>query len=94
MSARPDCKTVVDVRDLPPRQRDPVVFSAFDALDPGEALLLVIDHQPRQIFSQFQAESRGLFSWDYLEQGPEIWRIRIGKAGENETLAVAHCCSH
>ena len=31
------------------------------------------------------AENAGEFSWDYLEQGPEVWRVRIGKTAVAET---------
>ena len=94
MATERDCKTTVDVRAIPPRQRHPTIFSAFDALFPGEALLLVNDHDPKPLFYQFQAESRGQFTWDYLEAGPQVWRVRIGKADENAAQAAARCCSH
>ncbi|MBP9653194.1 MAG: DUF2249 domain-containing protein [Rhodocyclaceae bacterium] len=94
MSDEQACKTTVDVRDIPPRQRHPMIFGAFGALFPGEALLLVNDHDPKPLFYQFQAESRGQFTWDYLEAGPQVWRVRIGRADENAARAVATCCSH
>ncbi len=94
MTEEQACKTTVDVRDIPPRQRHPMIFGAFDALFPGESLLLVNDHDPKPLYYQFQAESRGQFTWDYLEAGPQVWRVRIGKADENAARAVATCCSH
>ena len=72
-------KTTVDVREIPPRDRHPLIFGSFDHLSPGEALLLINDHDPKPLFYQFQAESSGKFTWDYLESGPEVWRVRIGK---------------
>ena len=30
---------------------------------------------------QFMAERPNVFTWEYLEQGPEIWPVEIGKAG-------------
>jgi hypothetical protein len=30
-------------------------------------------------YSQFAAERTGAFTWEYLEQGPEVWRVEIGK---------------
>ncbi|GGV00404.1 hypothetical protein GCM10010182_17060 [Actinomadura cremea] len=30
--------------------------------------------------NQFAAEHSGRFTWDYLESGPEVWRVRIGRA--------------
>lgn len=89
MSDEQACKTTVDVRDIPPRQRHPMIFGAFDALFPGEALLLVNDHDPKPLYYQFSAERSGQFEWEYLEEGPEVWRVRIGK-----TDGGASSCSH
>lgn len=92
MSNTPTCKTTVDVRTIPPRERHPLIFGTFDELAPGEALLLINDHDPKPLFYQFQAESRGEFTWDYLEAGPEVWQVRIGRADADAPVAKA--CGH
>ncbi|MFN8124311.1 MAG: DUF2249 domain-containing protein [Thermoleophilia bacterium] len=71
--------TVLDVREIIPRERHPRIFGLFDGLAPGEAFELVNDHDPRPLRYQFEAERSGAFSWDYLEEGPETWRVRIGR---------------
>ncbi|MCC6831506.1 MAG: DUF2249 domain-containing protein [Thermoleophilia bacterium] len=71
--------TVLDVREIIPRERHPRIFDLFDGLAPGEAFELVNDHDPRPLRYQFEAERNGAFSWDYLEEGPETWRVRIGR---------------
>ena len=71
--------TTLDVRELPRRERHPTIFSTFAALSPGQAMQLVNDHDPKPLRFQFEAELPGTFTWDYLEQGPEAWRVRIGK---------------
>jgi hypothetical protein len=38
-----------------------------------------ITQQMNTNVSEFQAEQPGEASWDYLEQGPEVWRVRIGR---------------
>lgn len=70
----------VDVRTIVPRERHPLIFNTFDALQPGEAFLLVNDHDPKPLYYQFSAERQGQFSWEYLERGPETWQVRVGKA--------------
>jgi uncharacterized protein (DUF2249 family)/hemerythrin-like domain-containing protein len=70
----------IDVRTISPRERHPFIFSTFDSLVPGGAVLLVNDHDPKPLFYQFSAERAGEFTWDYLENGPMVWRVRIGKA--------------
>ncbi len=74
-----DVKATVDVRTIPPRERHPLIFSTFADLSPGEAMLLVNDHDPKPLYYQFQAELAETFGWDYLEQGPEVWQVRIAK---------------
>ena len=69
----------LDVRTVPPRGRHELIFHTFDALKPTEAFVLVNDHDPKPLYYQFQAEYTGQFSWDYLEQGPEVWRVRVGR---------------
>lgn len=69
----------IDVREIPPRDRHPMIFATYGALKPGEALLLVNDHDPKPLLYQFQAEYANAVSWDYLEQGPDVWQVRIGK---------------
>ncbi len=69
----------VDVRQVPPPQRHPLIFGAFDSLAPGQAFILVNDHDPKPLHYQFRYELEGQFTWDYLEAGPEVWKVRIGK---------------
>ena len=76
-----DTPMVLDVREMTPRVRHPKIFEAFDALAPGEAFVLVNDHDPKPLFYQFEFERKGTFHWRYLEEGPDVWRVEIGKAG-------------
>jgi uncharacterized protein (DUF2249 family) len=46
----------LDVRSMPPKERHPTIHAAFDALDSGESLTLVNDHDPKPLFYEFQAE--------------------------------------
>ena len=73
-------RTTLDVRTIAPRDRHPLIFGKFDALAPGESLELVNDHDPKPLYYQFQAELGPIFTWDYLETGPEVWKVRITKA--------------
>ncbi len=72
-------ETVLDIRPLPPMQRHPLIFNTFEALTAGQTFVLVNDHDPKPLYYQFQAERTGEFTWDYLQQGPREWRVRIGK---------------
>ncbi|TAM93634.1 MAG: DUF2249 domain-containing protein [Jatrophihabitans sp.] len=70
---------VIDVRVMPHGQRHDTIFSSYQALEPGSAFVLVNDHDPKPLHYQFDAMFTGEFSWDYLEQGPQVWRVRIGR---------------
>ncbi len=70
---------VIDVRNIIPRDRHPLIFDTFDGLPSGSALILVNDHDPKPLHYQFQFERKDTFTWDYLEAGPDVWRVRIGK---------------
>ncbi|MEZ4618293.1 MAG: DUF2249 domain-containing protein [Caldilineaceae bacterium] len=70
---------VIDVRTIIPRERHPLIFQTFDNLDEGQAFMLVNDHEPKPLYYQFLHERENQFTWEYLEEGPETWRVRIGK---------------
>lgn len=68
---------VLDVRDMPPRERHPKIFQAWEALPVGGVLRLVNDHDPKPLFYEFRAERGGEFEWTPLERGPETWSVGI-----------------
>lgn len=69
----------IDVRTVMPRERHPLIFSTIDGLEPGESFELINDHDPKPLYYQLQAERTGQLEWEYLEKGPEVWRVKIGR---------------
>lgn len=69
----------LDVRTEAPARRHELIFSTWQALPVGEAFVLVNDHDPKPLYYQFAAEHADEFSWEYLEEGPEVWRVRVGR---------------
>ena len=69
--------TVIDVRTVVPRDRHPLIFGAFEALEVGQSFELVNDHAPRPLYYQFLFEREGQFHWEDIEEGPDEWRVRI-----------------
>lgn len=96
MTTTPGIKTTIDVRTIIPRERHPMIFGTLDELAAGEALLLVNDHDPKPLFYQLQAESKCGFTWEYIESGPEVWQVRIGKLDETAAASanVGCGCAH
>jgi len=70
---------ILDIRPIAPMHRHPLIFEKFNKLQPGERFVLVNDHNPKPLFYQFQAELTDQFTWEYLEEGPAAWRVRIGR---------------
>ena len=79
-TSRADTDSVLDVRSLAPAQRHERIFGTYGALTGDAAFLLINDHDPKPLRYQFEAEHLGEFTWDYVESGPKVWRVRIGRA--------------
>lgn len=75
---------VLDVTTLEPRQKHPTIFSRFDKLNEGESLTIHNDHDPKPLYYQLLGERGNIFNWEYLEQGPEWWRVKISKRTSTE----------
>jgi uncharacterized protein (DUF2249 family) len=65
--------------DYPPREKHPLIFNTFDSLKPGEMMQLINDHDPKPLYYTFMMERTDQFSWEYLEEGPETWKVAIRK---------------
>ena len=81
-AARPAAEPGVaelDVRSLAPAQRHEKIFATYAVLTPGRGFVLVNDHDPKPLRYQFEAQFPGQHTWDYLQAGPELWRVRIGR---------------
>ena len=72
----------IDVRIVPPGQRHPRIFAMAHALDIGKSFTIINDHDPKPLHYQLQAEYPGQFSWTYLERGPQVWRVELGRQAE------------
>ncbi len=75
----PAMEPQLDVRTLVPAQRHDSIFETYRDLDAGTGFVLVNDHDPKPLRYQFEAEHRGEFTWEYLEAGPRVWKVRIGR---------------
>ncbi|MBI3353387.1 MAG: DUF2249 domain-containing protein [Nitrospirae bacterium] len=69
----------LNVIDMPPIQRHPLIFKTFDDLKKGESFVLINDHDPKPLYYQFLHERENQFTWEYLEQGPKVWKVKLSK---------------
>lgn len=80
---------ILNVTTIEPRLKHPTIFAHFDALEGGESFIIVNDHDPRPLYYQLLGERGNIFTWEYLESGPEWWRVNIAKpAAESKPETV------
>ncbi len=84
-------ENILNVTLLEPRQKHPTIFVRFDELEDGASLTINNDHDPKPLYYQLMGERGNIFNWEYQEQGPEWWIVKITKrlTGEkDETLGA------
>ncbi len=79
----------IDVCQVPPPQRHPLIFGTFDTLAPGRAFEIVNDHDPVPLYFQFEKTRLGQFDWRYLESGPARRHVRIARVATGLPPATA-----
>lgn len=73
----------LDIRPVEPKYRFDRIMTAYEDLAETETLELTVDHDPKCMYYALRA-TRGddAFLFDYVENGPETWRVRVRKAEE------------
>jgi uncharacterized protein (DUF2249 family) len=66
---------VLDVRPIPHAIRHATVFGAFDAIGPGQSLVIIAPHLPRPLLAQLA--ERAPIDTEVLVDGPDAWTVRI-----------------
>lgn len=75
---------IINVTLIEPKLKHPTIFERFDSLLPGEGLVIHNDHDPKPLYYQLLGERGNIFKWDYIESGPEWWKVSIAKLDEGE----------
>lgn len=78
----------LDVTQIEPRLKHPTIFEHFDALKPGESFVIHNDHDPKPLYYQLLGERGTIFTWEYLEEGPRTWLVKIAKNKVDEEVNV------
>lgn len=68
----------LDLREIPPPQRHPKIFDAFEELESGDALTLVNDHEPTPLYHQMAVEIDAFDAEGYT----------VDRIGPNEFIAT------
>ncbi|HQE11672.1 MAG TPA: iron-sulfur cluster repair di-iron protein [Flavipsychrobacter sp.] len=82
-------ETMINVPEIEPRMKHLTIFQTFDSLKPGESMIIHNDHDPRPVYFQLQNMRGDIFTWDYLQAGPEWWDIRVTKKELEQAPQVA-----
>lgn len=85
--------TTLNIQSIVPQARHPLVFAVFENTLPGDSFVLVNNHDPVPLHRQLAQMYPGTFSWNYLENGPTVWRVEVKK---EDTEDAGHhgggCC--
>lgn len=68
---------VINVADIDPQYRHAILSRLFEHLAPNQSLQIVVDHDPRRLRLHLEAQHGSRCGWSYLEQGPDLWRVRL-----------------
>lgn len=79
----------IDVRTIPHYERHALIFQKFDALEVGQSIRLLNDHDPVPLGMQFEQMRPGQTKWEYIERGPLQFRIRITRIAPASSSDVA-----
>ena len=67
----------LDARTIPHAIRHATIFGALDGVSRGQGLVLVASHDPLPLLAQLEQRSPGAFDVDYLDRGPDAWRLLL-----------------
>lgn len=68
-----------DIRPYEPAERHERFYKAFADIKVGEAFEFINDHDPLPLYYQMEAESNEPFKWEYVEKGPDVWKVKVIK---------------
>jgi uncharacterized protein (DUF2249 family) len=69
----------LDLRPIMPFERHELIFQKWDSLKPGQTLKIINDHDPKPLHYQFEAEYTNQYEWEYEQEGPKDWVVKIKK---------------
>ncbi len=80
--------SLVDLRNTVPGERQALILSALSELPASRAVELVSDHDPESLYFPLKDGEDNGFRWEYLESGPDVWRVAIARSA----AAQSPCC--
>ncbi len=84
----PTAPKLLDVRSIVCREKHATIFKQWHELAVGDAFVLVNDHDPVPLYYQFSAMFPDAFDWTYVEDGPDVFQVRITRLRETSVATV------
>ena len=84
----------MDVRPIPCSIKHGLIFRTWQELPLGDYFILLNDHDPVPLRYQFEAEFPGACKWEYLERGPEDFRVKITKINNGPQVTSASASAY
>lgn len=73
---------IFDGRNVPCNVKHDQIFRRWLGLPESDYFVLVNDHDPARLREQFAVLFPENFGWEYIERGPEVFRVKISKVKE------------
>ena len=83
--------TNIDFREFQPRFRHALFISLFERLKEDASFGFINDHDPLPLREQLEKLYLKNLIWDYEEQGPDVWKIRVSKKSSSAVKSEG-CC--
>lgn len=83
--------SLVDLRHVVAHERQARVLAALAELPDGQSVELVSEHNPEALYyPAHQMLAKG-FSWEFLESGPDVWRVVIARSDASRSPCCGAC---
>ena len=89
MTATAVAGSTLDLAQVAPARHQHALLRAFDDLEPDERMIVVAPYHPRGLLAALQIERWGRFEWSPLSDGPQVWRVEIGRRTDGRGRRVA-----
>jgi len=70
---------IYDGREVPCSIKHGQIIGRAQSLATGDFFILINGHNPVPLKHQLNAEHPGQFSWDYVQEGPDAFAVRISR---------------
>lgn len=72
-------REIIDVRTVPKPERHPLIMAAYQKLDVGSGLILINDHEPKNLKLEMEAEFAEALAWEPQSSDDQEFRVLISK---------------